>query len=222
MALFVVIHHVYLTIAPNPENPSRLPQALGFLALGHFAVTVFIVISGWSLALHVRSHGGHLAGGARAFFMRRFWRIVPTFWVALGASAALTLLFLDRRTGTHWDTVLPFSWGATLSAALLLGDVLPHGGVPNHAYWSIPVEAHIYLLFPILIVAARRWIPVLVGLTSIAVSFLGLLALALFAPTTVTSVVPVYYGCFAVAALVSLGHEHRADGRFGSCALPSS
>lgn len=207
-ALFVVVHHIYLTAAPGTvvdgaAEPGPVLHAFGFLALGHFAVTVFIVLSGWSLALQVRDHGG-IAGGARGFFARRFWRIVPTFWIALGASTVVTLLFLHEPTGTHWDTVLPFDATSTGRSALLLGDIWPGGGVPNHAYWSIPVEAHIYLLFPVLILALRYCRPFLLATGAVALSLVALVALVMVDTTLARTLAPVYYGSFVLAAVAAL------------------
>ncbi len=49
-ALFVVLHHCWLLSFPGyPSNTG--PWWLGWLVYGHFAVVVFIVLSGFSLAI---------------------------------------------------------------------------------------------------------------------------------------------------------------------------
>lgn len=72
-ALYVVLHHAWLTIwsAEYYKQPVGVLAALtGWLAYGHFAVSAFIVISGFSLMLPV-ARGGVLKGGARRFFKKR-------------------------------------------------------------------------------------------------------------------------------------------------------
>ena len=87
-ASFVVLHHVWLmSFNGFPDNNG--PWLTGWLAYGHLAVAVFIVISGFSLTLSPSRHGYSLSEGGWGFLRRRFWRIVPPYWAALVISAAL-------------------------------------------------------------------------------------------------------------------------------------
>src|SRR3954453_14322237 len=97
-ALFVVLHHMWLsTWPPFPDN--RGPWWLGFLLYGHLAVAVFIVVSGFSLALAPVRHDGQLVGGPRRFVRRRAWRILPAYWAALVLSTLIFVGFLEPSVG---------------------------------------------------------------------------------------------------------------------------
>ena len=69
-ALFVVLHHVYLTVYDGfPTNTG--PAVLTPLLYGHFGVAVFIVVSGFSLGLAPAKRGWELGRGGYWTFMRR-------------------------------------------------------------------------------------------------------------------------------------------------------
>ena len=75
-ALYVLIGHMWLECFPIVYGPSRLPTGrfaalTGWMLYSHFAVSVFIVISGFCLALPVMRSGGRLRGGARRRNSRR-------------------------------------------------------------------------------------------------------------------------------------------------------
>src|SRR5947208_2937066 len=128
-ALFVVLHHCWLMSFDGfPRNTG--PWWLGFLLYGHFAVVVFITLSGFSLAISPARRGWDLGGKGR-FAIRRAWRILPPYWAALTFSLVLT----------WWSQVpepasaLPNGKSA-LVYGLLLQDVFA-APVPNGALWSI-------------------------------------------------------------------------------------
>jgi len=68
-ALFVVLHHCWLMSFPGFPAATG-PVWLGWLAYGHFAVVVFITLSGFSLAVSPARNGWRLGGKAR-FAQRR-------------------------------------------------------------------------------------------------------------------------------------------------------
>src|SRR4051794_18592851 len=97
-AMFVVLHHMWLDTWPTfPVNTG--PWWLGWLLYGHMAVAVFIVVSGFSLALVPLSNGGRLPGGIRRFVRRRAWRILPAYWAALIVSMVVTVVVLRPDLG---------------------------------------------------------------------------------------------------------------------------
>jgi peptidoglycan/LPS O-acetylase OafA/YrhL len=80
-ALFVVVNHVFLRAFPGyPVDTAPLWAA--WCIYGRFAVVVFIVLSGFSLALSPARHGWRLDGLSR-FARRRARRILPAYWAAL-------------------------------------------------------------------------------------------------------------------------------------------
>jgi peptidoglycan/LPS O-acetylase OafA/YrhL len=147
-AMFVVLHHMWLAVWPAfPRNAG--PWWLGPLLYGHLAVAVFIVVSGFSLALAPLADGGRLRGGTRRFVRRRAWRIVPAYWVALVFSTVVAAFVLDSVSG-------PGTIAKSLVVhGLLLQDVVA-SQAPNGAFWSIAVEWQIYFVFPLVLWLARR------------------------------------------------------------------
>src|SRR5215203_5813238 len=81
-ALYVVFHHIYLTVYPGfPRNTG--PWYLGWLLFGHYGVAVFIVVSGFSLSLKPVRHAYEMPSSYGQFMQRRAWRIIPPYWAAL-------------------------------------------------------------------------------------------------------------------------------------------
>lgn len=73
-ALVVYVNHAYAQswnpiLKEYPEGPLSLFTYS--LVAGHFAVSVFIAISGFCLALPVIDSGDQLRGGTKNFFLRR-------------------------------------------------------------------------------------------------------------------------------------------------------
>jgi peptidoglycan/LPS O-acetylase OafA/YrhL len=147
-ALFVVLHHAWLAVWPEfPRNAG--PWWLGWLLYGHLAVAVFIVVSGFSLALAPLRRGGTLSTGARGFLRRRAWRILPPYWAALVFSTILAAFAVQPHIPIH-ALVRSF-----VVHGFLVQDAV--GSVPpNGAFWSIAVEWQIYFVFPVILWLGRR------------------------------------------------------------------
>ncbi|MGH8889964.1 MAG: acyltransferase family protein, partial [Acidothermaceae bacterium] len=148
-AMFVVLHHCWLWAFPGyPRNTG--PWYLGWMLYGQLAVVVFIVVSGYSLTLAPSRNGFVLRGGAKTFASRRAWRILPPYW------AALVLSVLVVSFVVHPDTSAQTAAKSFAVYGLLLQDVV-NSASPNGAFWSIAVEAQIYLLFPLMLYLRRRY-----------------------------------------------------------------
>ena len=147
---FVVVHHVWLmTVGGYPGNNG--PWFSDWMVYGHLAVSVFIVVSGFSLTMSPLRHGLRLPEGATGFIRRRFWRIVPPYWAALALSVVLVSTGL---VGTPNGGTVGIK-DVAVHAALLQDAV--GTTPPNGVFWSIAVEWHIYFLFPLVLLLARRW-----------------------------------------------------------------
>jgi peptidoglycan/LPS O-acetylase OafA/YrhL len=146
-ALFVVLHHSFLrSFAGYPRNTG--PIWTGFLIYGRFAVVVFIVLSGFSLAVSPARSEWQLNGVAR-FAQRRAWRILPPYWAALVFSL-LVAWFIWPQPGTG----IPNGTSVVVNG-LLLQDIIDAPS-PNRAFWSIAIEAQLYFVFPLLLLLIRR------------------------------------------------------------------
>jgi exopolysaccharide production protein ExoZ len=119
-------------------------------AYGERGVQLFFIVSGYTMML---TFGDKVDSAAvRSFYVRRVFRIVPLFWIAI----VFYLLFTAGEGFRDWapdgigarDVFLTFffiHW-ASLTA---FNSVVPGG-------WSIAVEMQFYLLFPLLIYLFRR------------------------------------------------------------------
>ncbi|MET8944044.1 acyltransferase [Streptomyces sp. NPDC004542] len=167
-ALYVLLFHCWLLAFPGfPENSG--PSWLGWLMYGRLAVVFFLVLSGFSLAVSPARHGWRQGGIAR-FLRRRAWRILPPYWAALALSVVIGHFVVPA---SHHG---PPNGRTLLVYGLALQDVFT-APTPNGAFWSIAVEAELYLLFPLLLLLRRRLGAVLlVAGVTLLVSLRGLVA----------------------------------------------
>jgi peptidoglycan/LPS O-acetylase OafA/YrhL len=167
-ATFVVLHHCWLLSFPGyPGNTG--PAALGWLLYGHFAVVVFIALSGFSLAVAPARRDWQL-GGLGRFLHRRAWRILPPYWAALAFSLLVAWFVVEQPGSGRPDAKSVAVYG------LLLQDVFGANS-PNGAFWSIAIEAQLYLLFPLLLILVRR-VGMLIMVTAVTVVVVTIGALA--------------------------------------------
>lgn len=146
-ALYVVIYHVFLRAFPGSLG-DHAPFWAGWFSYGRFAVVVFIVLSGFSLALSPARHGWRL-DGVREFARRRAWRILPAYWAALAFSLAVAWLIVPQP-----GNGMPDAKSVLVNGLLVQNLVRTHS--PNTAFWSMAVEAQLYLVFPLLLLIVRR------------------------------------------------------------------
>jgi peptidoglycan/LPS O-acetylase OafA/YrhL len=167
-ALFVVVNHVFLRAFPGYPVDRAPVWAAGFI-YGRFAVVVFIVLSGFSLALSPARHGWKLDGVSR-FARRRAARILPAYWAALAFSLAVAWLIVPQP-----------GQGAPDAKSVVVNGLLVQNLVgaptPNRSFWSMAVEAQLYVLFPLLLLMVRRWGGiVMVATVTLVVATVGLVS----------------------------------------------
>jgi peptidoglycan/LPS O-acetylase OafA/YrhL len=205
-ALFVVLHHSWLMSFDGfPRNTG--PFWLGWLMYGHFAVVVFIALSGFSLAISPARKGWQL-GRKAVFARRRAWRILPPYWAALAFSLIIAWGLGVPQPGSASPD------GKTVAVyGLLLQDVFGAPD-PNGAFWSIAVEAQLYLLFPLMLLILRRYgaAAVLTAVT-VPVIAIGLLAPQLSVVDKLMRLTPQFAPLFAIgivaAGIISAGDRIR-------------
>lgn len=150
LALYVVQRHAEVFFWRVTESHGTGGTSVWtVLRYAHFAVDLFIVISGFCLFLPVARAEGVLKSGTEGFLIRRAVRILPPYYAAFGASLLSLWIFGEARqfTGAQSATV----W----HHLLLVHDALSPFAI-NSALWSVAVECHIYLLFPLVVWSARR------------------------------------------------------------------
>ena len=121
---------------------------LGHIIPGGFGVTVFFLLSGFLITTLLRMEfSRHQRISLGDFYLRRVLRILPPLYVSMALAIALFLI-------GNGHAAIPFA--GTLAQALQVsnyymifaspGIILPGTGV----LWSLAIEEHFYLLFPLL------------------------------------------------------------------------
>lgn len=148
-AIAVFLCHLVAYWRLEGHLPGKLTQVA---ALGAHGVDLFVVISGFCLALPVaRRLDLHL--DVRKFFIRRSTRILPPYYVALALCAALAM----APATAHKVVEEPASWGDVFLHVALLQTLVPGmSGTINGSFWSIALEFQLYLVFPFLVLLWRR------------------------------------------------------------------
>ncbi len=139
--LQVFLFHYFIL---SGGEPAWLPDAAKF---GWTGVDLFFVLSGFLIAsplLKQLKQGEPLS--LRNFFIKRFFRILPAFWVVLALYFCIPF-FREKEA-------LPPLW-KFLCFTQNFGLNLQEYGTFSHA-WSLCVEEHFYLLLPFTLLLLQR------------------------------------------------------------------
>jgi peptidoglycan/LPS O-acetylase OafA/YrhL len=147
-ALYVVAYHIFVRAWPGYPGANRAPFWAAWLSYGRGGVAMFIALSGFSLGLHPARSGWKFKSIA-TYAHRRAWRILPPYWAALGFSLVMTWFVLGQPGWARPDGKSVIVYG------LLVQDVFSVSS-PNRAFWSIAIEAQLYVLLPLLLLLVRR------------------------------------------------------------------
>ena len=159
-ALLVVVFHF------GVRAHASLPTVF---SAGYLGVNFFFILSGFILAYNYLDVQGKMRASRRAFWVARFARIYPVYFLA----------FIVAAFPYVWEHHSP----AATVATGLAGLTLIQAWIPNHAgiawngpSWSLSAEAFFYLLFPVAALYVSRlrrrdyWIA-LVGLWLVSMAF---------------------------------------------------
>jgi peptidoglycan/LPS O-acetylase OafA/YrhL len=155
--LLVVLHH--LDIGPIVGRPWLAPVKLLHEA-GFLGVSLFLVLSGFSIHLRVAAGGTFRTG---AFLKRRFLRLHPTLYVALlfaGLVAAIGVVGGQPWPHPQWGFTsarIPVVVLLVTHLTVLAGTVVPPGWLG--VTWSLALEEQIYLVYAAVVRLLRRTEP---------------------------------------------------------------
>ena len=149
----VVVHLMFRSQWVPESDIARSLFISGFLG-----VDVFFLISGFVMFLPVAARG--TLGDVRAFFIRRFARIAPAFYVAMFVTLALLPLLLpdtsDPRLPPHDVlSVIAHLLFVHNEVSIAYDAYYPGFGV-NPAFWTLSIEIIFYALLPLVAVRYLR------------------------------------------------------------------
>ncbi|KQT43176.1 hypothetical protein ASG43_16895 [Aureimonas sp. Leaf454] len=135
---------------------AEVPSGLVAFAVGHIAVTVFFVLSGFLIGRLVLDRGDD-ANFFQVFYGRRFLRTVPSYAVVLMAILSAGALGGGLDTGT--GTIPPWTY-ATFTQNIAMGWFGTIGNEWLAPTWALAVEEQFYLVAPLaIVVLPRRTLP---------------------------------------------------------------
>jgi peptidoglycan/LPS O-acetylase OafA/YrhL len=158
-AAVVVVGHFFFVFLSGPELVAMLISAAPYSAgtvpswanqfystfnLAAMGVAVFFLISGFVIPMSLDG------GGALGFWIKRFMRIFPTYWVALGAGILAILL-----SGAYWSRPVPYGALDYFVNFFLITDFFGRIDIPS-VMWTLTIEIKFYLLAPLFHWLLRR------------------------------------------------------------------
>lgn len=154
-ALLVIWLHASEVFMQLPKAPAGgwLFELAWAVDTGHIGVVLFFAISGFVIPSSLRAQSGETTRGElKVFFIRRFFRLYPAYWVSVVASGLLGLYMLS-----------PFSAQTLLLNLTMIQGLL---GVPDvmGLYWTLRIELLFYgvcvVLFMLRLLHQPRWLAV--------------------------------------------------------------
>jgi len=160
-SLWVFLGHIALLV--NCKIP--------IIAVPKLGVDLFILLSGYLMAKNYierqEKEPWNRWQTIRTFWLRRYFRIAPLYYVMLIVALLVGHYLGDMRQ------IIAEAFPSTATATLRYSDhsflnLLTHvffvfGDIPKYAYntalpdWSIALEMQFYLLFPFIMLLTRRW-----------------------------------------------------------------
>jgi peptidoglycan/LPS O-acetylase OafA/YrhL len=196
--LMILLFHYWQTLYEMPAA-SAVQADFRFLAGGQFGVDLFFVLSGFlitGILLNAKGSPHFL----RNFYMRRALRILPLYYLLVFGyflCGWVNAGFQNAFSHSWWYFVYLQNVGMTFWPGIV--------GEPGH-FWSLGVEEHFYLLWPMLVWRCdERRLP-LVLLTIISGAFLcRLLMIPLVGETNIFWFSPCRMDALALGALLAVG-----------------
>jgi peptidoglycan/LPS O-acetylase OafA/YrhL len=160
--MVVVFHFFYFT---NYRYPIRIDLYRKFTELGQHGVSFFFVLSGFVITrilINTRNDSGFFG----IFYSRRALRILPLYYFYLLFFYFIMPIILDSQF-VDFKLQLPYYLYLQNFGELL--DIRASG--PGH-YWSLAIEEHFYLIWPLVIFFVRPkyfWKTILISMVLILI-----------------------------------------------------
>jgi len=128
---------------------------LGSFIPGTFGVTIFFFLSGYLITSLLRAEWSETQDiSLRKFYYRRALRILPPLYIILALGWTLDCLGIPVHQGTKAAlvSILLYFYNYAMLTKFSLGGV----PVGFSVFWSLMVEEHFYLVFPLFYLLARK------------------------------------------------------------------
>lgn len=163
--LMVVVYHAFYT---NPSGGKVMQLVGGVFGTGWMGVPVFFVLSGFLISypfFRERAKDKTFCY-QRGYARRRIGKILPPFYLSI---ILFTTYYLLRFSDPAY---LQAAWQWALGISNFIPAKVPF----NASYWSLIVEAHFYILLPLLFLLTRGLKPRLTATVIFCILFLVPLA----------------------------------------------
>jgi peptidoglycan/LPS O-acetylase OafA/YrhL len=162
---------------------SHMGVRWGGLNPGQLAVTSFYVLSGYVMTHTITNRFGVSAKGRRSFYIDRFLRLFPQYWVFMLATVVFEAMSKSLGNLGAVDyfynaAILPLNFNEFLSTASFIPPA-----------WSLGAELQFYLIIPFILaaVSTRSWL-IVGSLAIFTASSIGLLNSSRFGYTLLPGV----------------------------------
>lgn len=171
--LGILLYHVRIDlwvgwkqIQSCPDQFSSIAKAVAWLSIPTpflgYAILLFFLISGF--CIHYPNCKENIRPNWKVYFLRRFFRIYPTFAVALVLTAGISYLCHVQWADRTWDHE------RILRVATLTQNYPPGVSqfLANPSLWTIPLEVEFYLLYPVVFCLFSRLRSYTLGLLAVS------------------------------------------------------
>lgn len=161
--LMVVVHHAHdnLFTWASPNMSLFYTYFSGWVGVDlFFAISGFVIARDLVPRLQASPGGEATLRLVLAFWVRRIWRLLPSAWLWLLIILVASVAFNQSGVFGSFRANLE----ATVAGVLQVANIRfaesfmnwPYGA--SFVYWSLSLEEQFYLLFPLLILLARRYL----------------------------------------------------------------
>jgi peptidoglycan/LPS O-acetylase OafA/YrhL len=152
-ALYVTAYHLLAWNLSVASFPLPIKAMSTLFRFGHSSVSIFIVISGFSLMLGILTDPKQkIRGGFSGYIIRRSKRIMPPYYAAMFLS--LIFLYVEHQffpVATENDFASSFRLDTIVSHSILIHNLNPAwSNSINFTHWSVATEWQIYFCLPLI------------------------------------------------------------------------
>ncbi len=140
--LSVVIYHYFYVFYRKIDSNNIFIQNFNtfndFLNFGAFGVSLFFIVSGFVIPMSLQ--GENRRQVVVNFFVKRFFRLYPTYWFAIIMIVSIVFLFKDTNAFSLTQVMINFT---------MMQDILKAQSIDG-VFWTLMIEIKFYVLSAIL------------------------------------------------------------------------